>query len=218
VRWPLPIDRQSKIAGVPRTRLLWVVSVICAAHAAVAGAQTSSGRIEVGAQVTSVFSGEFDAADVGLGGRVSWHPNSVLGLEAELNVFPRDFPSGRPFSRGRFEGLFGATVGARFDRFRPFARVRPGFVVVQESPAPFACILIFPPPLTCTLASGRTLAAVDLGGGIDITTTSRTFVRVDLGDRLVRYPGPAFDSDRMIREDPFFVHEFRFAAGAGVRF
>jgi hypothetical protein len=218
VRWPLPIDRQSKIAGVPRTRLLWVVSVICAAHAAVAGAQTSSGRIEVGAQVTSVFSGEFDAADVGLGGRVSWHPNSVLGLEAELNVFPRDFPSGRPFSRGRFEGLFGATVGARFDRFRPFARVRPGFVAIHESPEPFACILIFPPPLTCTLASGRTLAAIDLGGGIDIATTSRTFVRVDLGDRLVRYPGPAFDSDRMIREDSFFAHEFRFAAGAGVRF
>jgi hypothetical protein len=34
----------------------------------------------------------------------------------------------------------------------------------------------------------------------------------------VRYPGPAFDSDRMIREDSFFAHEFRFAAGAGVRF
>jgi hypothetical protein len=203
---------------VPRTRLSWVLSVMCVVHAADAGAQTSSGRIEVGAQVTSVSSGEFDATDTGLGGRVSWRPNSVLGLEAELNVFPRDFPGDRPFSRGRFEGLFGATAGVTFDRFRPFARVRPGFVAVQESPAPFACILIFPPPLTCTLASGRTLAAVDLGGGIDITTTSRTFVRVDLGDRLVRYPGPAFDSDRMIREDPFFVHEFRFAAGAGVRF
>ena len=126
----------------------------------------------------------------GLGGRVSWRPNSFLGLEAELNVFPRDFPSGRPFSRGRFEGLFGATAGATFDRFRPFVRVRPGFVAVQESPEPFACILIFPPPLTCTLASGRTLAAVDLGGGVDIATTARTFVRVDLGDRLVRYPGP----------------------------
>jgi hypothetical protein len=165
-----------------------------------------------------VSSGQFDAADAGLGGRVSWRPNSFLGLEAELNVFPRDFPSGRPFSRRRFEGLFGATAGATFDRFRPFARVRPGFVAVQESPEPFACILIFPPPLTCTLASGRTLAAVDLGGGIDIATTERTFVRVDLGDRLVRYPGPVFDSHRMIHEDPFFAHEFRFAAGAGVRF
>lgn len=203
---------------MPRARLLWAVSVICAAHTAVAGAQTSSGRIEVGGQVTSVSSGQFDAVDAGLGGRVSWRPNSFLGFEAELNVFPRDFPSGRPFSRRRFEGLFGATAGATFDRFRPFVRVRPGFVAVQESPEPFACILIFPPPLTCTLASGRTLAAVDLGGGIDIATTARTFVRVDLGDRLVRYPGPAFDSDRMIREDSFFAHEFRFAAGAGVRF
>jgi hypothetical protein len=214
----LPIDRYSKIAAVRRTRQLWVVSVICAAHASLAGAQTSSGRIEVGAQVASVSSGQFDSTDVGVGGRVSWRPNSILGIEAELNVFPRDFPGGRPFSRARFEGLFGATAGATFDRFRPFARLRPGFVAVQESPEAFACILIFPPPLTCTLASGRTLAAVDLGGGIDITMTARTFVRVDLGDRLVRYPGPVFDSDRMIHEDPFFAHEFRFAAGAGVRF
>jgi hypothetical protein len=191
---------------------------MCAAHASLAGAQTSPGRIELGGQVVSVSSGQFDATDVGLGGRVSWRPNPIVGLEAELNVFPRDFPSGRPFSRARFEGLFGVTAGATFDRFRPFARVRPGFVAVQESPEPFACILIFPPPLTCTLASGRTLVAVDLGGGIDIMTTERTFVRVDLGDRLVRYPGPVFDSDRMIREDPFFSHEFRFAAGAGVRF
>lgn len=203
---------------MPRTRLFWAVYVICVAHTAVAGAQTPSGRIEVGGQVASVSSGQFDAADAGFGGRVSWRPNSFLGLEAELNVFPRDFPSGRPFSRARFEGLFGATAGATFDRFRPFVRVRPGFVAVQESPEPFACILIFPPPLTCTLASGRTLAAVDLGGGLDIAATARTFVRVDLGDRLVRYPGPSFDSERMIREDPFFAHEFRFAAGGGVRF
>jgi hypothetical protein len=217
-RWQLPTNPWSKIADVRCTRLFWAVAVMCAAHVAVAGAQTSSGRFELAAQVTSVSSGQFDAADAGLGGRVSWRPNSVLGLEAELNVFPRDFPSGRPFSRGRLEGLFGATAGATFDRFRPFVRARPGFVVVQESPEPFACILIYPPPLTCTLASGRTLAAVDIGGGVDISTTARTFVRVDVGDRLVKYPGPAFDSERNIHERPFFVHEFRFAAGGGMRF
>jgi hypothetical protein len=203
---------------VPCTRLFWAVAVICAAHAAVAGAQTLSGRFEVAAQVTSVSSGQFDAVDTGLGGRVSWRPNSVLGFEAELSVFPRDFPNGRPFSRGRLEGLFGATAGATFDRFRPFARLRPGFVAVQASPEPFACILIFPPPLMCTLASGRTLAAVDLGGGVDVATTARTFLRVDVGDRMVRYPGPVFDADRIIREHPFFVHELRVAAGGGVRF
>jgi hypothetical protein len=35
---------------------------------------------------------------------------------------------------------------------------------------------------------------------------------------MLRYPGPVFDADRVIRDRSFFVHEFRFAAGGGVRF
>jgi hypothetical protein len=198
--------------------LVWGLAVFGVLCAELAGAQSETGRIELGVQVVSVQSGQFDSPDAGLGGRVSWRPNRFFGLEAELNVFPGDFPDRLPFSRGRLEGLFGATAGVTFNRIRPFARVRPGFVTVQESPAPLACILIYPPPLTCTLATGRTLLAFDLGGGVDIRTTAKTFVRVDVGDRLLRFPGPVFDADRAIRERPFFVHDLRFATGAGVRF
>jgi hypothetical protein len=196
--------------------LFALVCGLCRAD--IARAQSESARIELGVQVASALSGEFDTADTGVGGRVSWRPHPFFGLEAELNVFPQDFPSERPFSRGRLEGLFGATAGATFNRIRPFARVRPGFVLVHQAPEPFACILIFPPPLPCTLAAGRTLVAIDVGGGLDIVTTPRTFVRVDLGDRLLKYPGPVFDADRSIRERSFFVHEFRVATGAGLRF
>jgi outer membrane protein with beta-barrel domain len=202
---------------MPCTRVV-ALAVLCLVSAERADAQSVQGRFELGAQVTSVSSGQFDATDTGFGGRVSWRPGDVLGFEAELNVFPQDFPDDPPFSRGRLEALFGATAGVTFGRIRPFARLRPGFVSVRESPEPFACILIFPPPLPCALASGQTLTAIDLGGGIEITTTARTFVRVDIGDRLLRYPGPVFDANRVIRERPFFVHEFRFAGGAGVRF
>ena len=183
-----------------------------------APAQTEPSRIELGAQVVSARSGEFDAVDLGFGGRVAWRPIGMLGLETELNLFPQDFPDGGPFSRRRLEVLFGATAGPTIGRVRFFARFRPGIVSVAESPEPFACILIFPPPLACTLASGRTLLAIDLGGGVQISTSPRTFVRMDVGDRMLRYPGPAFDADRVVRDDPFFVHEFRFAAGGGVRF
>lgn len=175
-------------------------------------------RFELGVQVAAAFSSEFDAADAGLGARVSWRPISRVGLEAELNLYPRRFPAERPFSRARVEGLFGVTAEVMFERVRPFARLRPGFVRVRESPDPFACILIYPPPLACTLASGRTLFALDVGGGVDIITTSRTFLRVDVGDRVLRYPGPAFDSDRLIRQRPFVSHDFRLATGAGLRF
>lgn len=194
-----------------------LAAAVLVLHAASVAAQEA--RLEVGAQVASARSGPFDAADAGIGGRVAWHPASLVGLEAELNLYPRSFPDRRPFSRTRVEGLFGATMGVTVGRVRPFARLRPGFVDLQEAPDPFPCILIYPPPLQCALARGRTLFALDAGGGVAITVTPRTFVRVDIGDRLVRYPGPAMEMDpRRIHRDAFFGHDFRVATGAGLRF
>jgi len=184
----------------------------------VAQGQSVSSRFDAGVQVASPSSSQFDAADVGLGGRLAWHPVGLVGVEAEVNLYPGDFPEPRPFSRGRVEGLFGATVGPTFDRVRPFARLRPGFVRIREAPAPFPCILIFPPPLACALASGRTLLALDIGGGVEVLTSARTFVRVDAGDRLLKYPGPVFDNERVPHESSFLSHDFRFAAGGGIRF
>ena len=162
--------------------------------------------------------GQFDRADVGLGGRLAWHPTGLIGIESEISLYPRDFPDQVPFSRGRVEGLFGVTVGPRFDRVRPFARLRPGFLRIREAPRPYACILIYPPPLSCNLALGRTIAAFDIGGGVEISATRRTFVRVDAGDRLLKYPGPVIDNNRTRQDDSFFSHDFRFAVGAGFQF
>jgi hypothetical protein len=183
-----------------------------------ASAQADARPIELGAQFAIAHSGEFDANDSGFGGRVSWLPLRMLGVEAEINLYPAGFPDDRPFSQGRVEGLFGVTAGPTLGRVRPFARVRPGFLTVRESDRPLACILIFPPPLNCTLASGHTLFALDLGGGASVALTPRTSLRVDVGDRMVRYPGPAFDSDREIHDESFSGHDFRFATGVGVRF
>ena len=181
-------------------------------------AQSTSARFELGVQVTSAVSSQFDATDVGLGGRFAWHPVEPLGIESEINHYPGDFPDQPAFSRGRVEGLFGVTVGPRFGRLRPFARLRSGFLSIREAPQPFPCILIFPPPLSCALASGRTLAAFDIGGGLEVFATQRTFVRVDAGDRLLKYPGPVFAKNLTRQDDGFFSHDFRFAAGAGLRF
>jgi hypothetical protein len=195
------------------------VGAVLTALTAATPAGAQDGQFEVGVQVASAQSGQFDAGDTGIGGRIGWRPMSVVGFEAELSIYPRHFPGDTPFSRARVEGLFGATAGVTIGRIRPFARVRPGFVDVHEAPDPFPCILIYPPPLQCEMASGRTLFALDVGGGVAVTLTPRTFVRVDLGDRLVRYPGPVFEMEpRQIHDDAFFGHDFRFAAGAGLRF
>jgi hypothetical protein len=141
-----------------------------------------------------------------------------VAAEAEMNVYPRTFPASRStaFSSGRVEGLFGVTAVPRFARVRPFAKLRPGFVRFRGRT--IACILIFPPPLSCQLAEGRTVFALDLGGGVEVFAGSRTFVRIDAGDRMLKYPGPSFRPRARTAQDAFFSHDLRMSAGAGVRF
>jgi hypothetical protein len=172
-------------------------------------------RFEAVAQIAVAHSSEFDHGDTGVGGRFAWHPTALIGAEAEMNVYPRGFPSASSFSSSRIEGLFGVTVGPRFARVRPFAKLRPGFLAFRGQPV--VCILIFPPPLACVLATGRTVFALDAGGGVDVFATGRTVVRVDVGDRLLKYPGPSFHNGRATQES-FFSHDFRLSAGAGLRF
>ena len=183
-----------------------------------ARAQGTGDRFEIGGHAAIVRSGEFDATDAGVGVRVGWRTSSWLGVEGEFTLYPGDFADDRaPFSSARIEGLFGATIGPRLGRVRPFARLRPGFLIFREPSEPVACILIFPPPLACLLP-GRTQSALDVGGGIEVSLTPRAFVRIDAGDRAVRYPGPSFDRQGEAHEDDFFRHDLRVAFSAGVTF
>jgi hypothetical protein len=202
-----------------RVRGAWacLVVTLMLAAAAPTSAQTGERRFQVGVQLTTVASGEFDDTDTGFGGRVSWHPVGLVGVEAEVGLFPGDFAARPAFSRHRIEGLFGVTLGPRIGRLRPFARLRPGFVRFGEAPRPFACIAIFPPPLPCALAGGKTVSVTDLGGGAE-WISGRAILRLDVGDRLVRYPGPAFTSDRTAHQDAFVSHDLRVAVGAGLAF
>lgn len=199
-----------------RSFAILMVSVCVMAVPAAGRAQ--SAPFQVGAHVASANSSEFDDTDLGAGARISWNPISLLGLESELTFFPADFPEGRTFSASRLESLSGITVGPRFDRVRPFARIRAGFLRYADPPEPLACILIFPPPLSCEMASGPTLAAFDVGGGVEVSTSGSTFLRADIGDRMLKYPGPATNNGRLIPESGAIGHDFRFALGGGIKF
>jgi len=193
-----------------------VMAFLAAPLAAVA--QSGEPRFQLGVQFVGASSGEFNRTALGVSGGVAWHPVPLLGLEANLGIYPGDSTSITALSTSQVEGLLGITIGPRLGRVRPFAKVRPGFVAFRASREPMACVLIYPPPLSCTLASGETVAAVDLGGGIEVFPTRRTFLRFDIGDRMLRYSGPTFDLGGTVRNAAFFSHDFRVAVGGGWRF
>src|SRR5262245_17096793 len=194
------------------TGVLLVITVMGSASA-----QTKPPK-ELGVQFVTVASSEFDATDPGISVTATWRPTETLGPEVEVAFYPKDFPDAPAFSSRRIELLAGVSGGPVFRNVRPFAKARAGFVTFSEAPEPFACIAIFPPPLACVLAAGKTVPAIDLGGGVEIYPTGRTFVRVDVSDRALRYPGTVLDANGQVRNDPFFGHDFRFAIGGGVRF
>ena len=179
----------------------------------------SAQSFEAGAHVASSQWSEFDGNDIGFGGRLTWKPSTLIGVDADLTWYPSDFPSDAlAFSGSRFEGLFGITAGPRINRIRPFVKGAVGFLKASGAPAPFACIAIFPPPLNCLMASGQTMAAFEIGGGAEIDATDVAFVRVDVSDRILKYPAPTFDSNFRVVEDNFYGHGLRFTAALAFRF
>lgn len=162
---------------------------------------------------------EFEGHDVGVGARVTWKPSTLVGVDADLTWYPSNFPGDTfAFSGYRLEGLFGVTAGPRINRVRPFVKAGAGFLKSSEAPEPFACIAIFPPPLNCLMASGRMRPVIEIGGGVEVSATDRTFVRVDVADRMIQYPAPTFNSDFEVIDEAFYGHALRFTVGLGFRF
>jgi hypothetical protein len=174
---------------------------------------------EAGVHVALSQWSEFEGNDVGFGGRLTWKPSTLIGVDADLTWYPSDFLGDTvAFSSNRFEGLFGITVGPRINRFRPFVKGAAGFLDSSEASEPFACILIYPPPLNCLMAAGQTMTAFEIGGGVEIDATDRAFIRVDVADRVLKYPGPTFRANREVVDEDFFGHALRFTVSAGFRF
>ena len=183
-----------------------------------APAQTADRPIRLGAVVATVASAEFDSTDAGFGVQVAWLPISFVGAEVEVVIHPADLGPDPAFSSGRVETLFGVSIGPRLNRWRPLGKIRTGILRFWRSPEPLACIAIFPSPVQCTLAGGRTVVAFEFGGGVERVLSDRAFVRVDAGDRMLAFPGPVRDAGGVAHEAGYFAHDLRIASSVGVRF
>ena len=182
-----------------------------------ARAQTSDRRGDVSAQVSVRSLHEFDETEAGFGARLSYRLSRWLAADGEVNLFPGD--AGSPaFSGSRLEGLAGVRGGPHLGRTGVFLALRGGAVRFSEAPAPFACIAIFPPPLVCAIAAGDTVPTVQLSGGFETVPRDRVVVRVEAGDQLLRFSGPAFTADREVLEKGLWSHNFKATASVGLRF
>ena len=188
-------------------------------------------KFEVGVQFSALgindpqaLSDLFPRTELGIGGRLAYNLNRHFALEAEVNLFPRDYRKVRTnFTGGRMtEGLFGLKAGLRKNKFGIFGKVRPGF----ESSGR-AEIAKFPnsngPDRQNPFGfedMRATQFALDVGGVLELYPSRRTIVRFDFGDTIVRYPGIPFTQipQGTVTVTSLYPNKFQFSAGFGFRF
>src|SRR5690349_19827046 len=104
--------------------------------ASVAVAQDKKDRVEIGVQSTSLtlFAPDFpgDVTSTGIGGRVTYNFNRSVAAEAEINFFPQKQIVLSSVESGAIQAQFGVKLGKRFEKFGRFAKVRPGFISVDD--------------------------------------------------------------------------------------
>ena len=127
--------------------------------------------------------GEFEP---GFGGRIGYNFNRHIAAEAEVNLFPDDDVAG---GGRKLQGLFGVKAGRRFERFGVFGKARPGFIHAEAGNLRprGGCIAIFPSPIGCFETDSSTDFTADVGGVFEFYPSSRTIIRFDAGDTILRY-------------------------------
>jgi len=195
-------------------------AVVTAGAAAPAFAQ-DAGRGEIGAQVSTLSISEFDTTAVGAGVQAGWRLTPGLTIEGALNIYPGG--DGTPIEDQRkLLGVVGVRTGVSFGGLELVARARPGFLNFAEQ-ANVPCILIFPTPLSCRVASGYTAFVTELGGGVRVPLGSnRLQLTVDVSDLLVRYSSDEeflrMNGDARDITDSVLSHNLLFNAGVNWRF
>lgn len=157
----------------------------------------------------------------GFGGRLGYNVSPHVGVEAEVNYFPRD----RFLEGGRkVQGLFGVRVGKRYEGVGVYAKARPGFLHLSRGDfrqrTDIICIAPFP---GCFESEPTTSFAFDAGAVVEVFPSKHTFVRFDAGDTMVRFgqrraPVRASNSVFIITVEGETTHNFQGGVGFGFRF
>jgi hypothetical protein len=180
-----------------------------------AQAQTDEYKYEVGAVYTAFGGENLDEASKGLGLRFGYNLNEHLAVDAETSFFPRTH-LGNDQGGQNVQGFVGLKAGARSKYVGIFAKARPGVMFIGTSTSGFDCD---------TSGSFRACRpernhlALDAGVVAEVYPTSRTIIRVDLGDTIVRFRSAGrnvFNGTQTSSSD--VTHTFQASVGFGYRF
>jgi hypothetical protein len=119
----------------------------------------------------------------GVGGRAAYNLGDHWSIESEINVFPRD----NAINGRTLQGLFGTKAGLRGKRVGIFGKVRPGFLHMTRSLSD--CGVGRGVGASCVFDGTRTDVALDLGAVLELYTSRRWYMRVDLGDTVQFFRG-----------------------------
>jgi hypothetical protein len=217
-----------------------LMAVTLFAAAIVINAQSDDKKFEIGAQgsllrvparrfttvgSTTLFNEDLNN-DWGFGGRTGYNFSRNIGIEAEVNFFPRDSAAD---GGHKLQGLFGAKVGQRFEKGGVFLKARPGFVRFgrgQYQFGPGGCPTVFPPPIGCFQPQATTNFAFDLGGVGEVYPSKNTIIRFDAGDTMIRFKAqrlvaavdPSNGGLVVLPAAPETRHNFQASVGFGFRF
>jgi len=150
--------------------------------------QPVAGKLEIGPQfTTTLIQRRISATGVqtepGVGGFASYLIYRFLYADGSLIYYPRGAMPGFQDGGTLFEGLFGLKGGIRRDHLGLFGKVRPGFARSSNVVTGFVSS---GGSVQETLDTYHTFA-MDLGGVIEVYTTKRQLIRVDVGDTHLYY-------------------------------
>ena len=200
-----------------RNICIWVTLVLTVPG--IAGAQWQSGadeyKVEVGAFYTGINLEGFGETVNGIGGRFGYNINTHFAVDADATFSPRKHLSNNQVGQ-KGQLFIGVKVGVRSRYVGVFAKARPGVMFIGEVTSGFNCNRN---GFATNCRPSHNNFAVDAGGVLEFYPSSRTIIRFDAGDTIVRIrnatPGILFVNPSTTSDT---TQNFQFCVGFGYRF
>ena len=188
--------------------------LLCLAWAAQAQTQLAEHRFEVGALYTALDFKTFDETINGLGGRVGYNFNDHLALDAEASFFPEQH-LGNNQSGQKGQAFLGVKAGARSKHVGAFAKLRPGVMFIGEFITGFDCSRS---GVVTRCQPEHHNFALDAGGVLEFYPSTRSIIRLDAGDTIIRERQTAFGFFNPSTTTGQTTHNFQVSVGFSYRF